>query len=202
MVTARGSPSGMATTTMVTAMMKAWITPLEIWPPVGLSCSTQIMAISAAKVSAANTVPMYPMSWAMRSSLSCSGVFTGSETSLARILPHWLCAPTAITNMCTSGWRPRSVSVEEEMRKGSPAAAAPFTRGSGSPVSEDSSAFTPSPSASRPSAGTPAPALSTTMSPTSRSSVLTMTSTPPRRTRALSSPRLSFSSARNCFSLV
>ena len=57
MVTARGRPSGMATTMMVTAMMKASTTPEMMVEREGLVVSCQIMATSATKVSTEMDVP-------------------------------------------------------------------------------------------------------------------------------------------------
>mmetsp|Transcript_69595 Transcript_69595/g.130976 ORF Transcript_69595/g.130976 Transcript_69595/m.130976 type:complete len:237 (+) Transcript_69595:92-802(+) len=196
MVTANGSPSGTATTTMVTPMMKALsISSSMPCPP--LDSSRYHEAMRATKVRTAAPMPTYPICSARVSSLSWRGVFTSSFSILARMLPHWLRSPTANTTIVPP---PPVTSVPDSM-KGSPSPWWLLSFSSDSPVSVASDTLMSELRRSTPSAGTLSPASSCTTSPTSRSVVDTSRTSPPRTTFT-STSSLMADKARNCCSLV
>ena len=98
MVTASGSPSGTATTTMVTAKMKNWSGPsanLLMGNP-EFSMIQRIM--STTKQVAATTRPTLPIAVASTVSFSWSGVSRDSPVTSAMVRPHSECGPTASTS--------------------------------------------------------------------------------------------------------
>mmetsp|Transcript_19773 Transcript_19773/g.41079 ORF Transcript_19773/g.41079 Transcript_19773/m.41079 type:complete len:214 (+) Transcript_19773:2440-3081(+) len=195
MVTASGRPSGMATTTMVTAMMKASMTCVQgSLPP----CFSQIIAMRAMNVRTAAPPPPFPMSSTMSSSLSCRGVLEASLVKLALILPHWDSLPMPMQTTLASPLVPVSVTSQDERKKGSLKKS--FLRSSGSPVRADSLHLTPEPSNKTPSAGIPSPDLRLTTSPTTSMSGLILIISPFLMTEHLSRASEFLSRSRNCFS--
>mmetsp|Transcript_6481 Transcript_6481/g.13006 ORF Transcript_6481/g.13006 Transcript_6481/m.13006 type:complete len:353 (-) Transcript_6481:418-1476(-) len=173
MVTARGRPSGTATTTMVTAIMKASRTAANqpsSWEG-SSSLFIQRIPIRARKVAPAAAIPMYPIIAAISSSFSCKGVWVCSVSSLALILPHCEFLPVAMTSMHPLP----STTLHPESAKGSTLDERSwrtcFSTPSGSPVRLLSSTVTPPASLETriPSAGILSPGSSIIMSPTTTS---------------------------------
>lgn len=137
MVTARGRPSGTATTMMVMAKMKKRSGPDENWASGKPLFSTIHRIISTTKQSTPTNRPTLPTACASTVNASWSGVLPASPTTIAIVRPHSECTPTAVTTMvplpsCT--WVPQRI-------QGLPATV--FLMGSDSPVSDASSTTRP-----------------------------------------------------------
>mmetsp|Transcript_4769 Transcript_4769/g.13708 ORF Transcript_4769/g.13708 Transcript_4769/m.13708 type:complete len:259 (+) Transcript_4769:3629-4405(+) len=175
MVTAKGRPSGTATTRMVTAKMKNCSGPsenLEMGKP---RFSTIHLIMRTTKQSSATAKPTLPMAPASTVSFSCRGVSAASPTTSAMVWPHSLCTPTADTSILPS---PSVTWVPQRMKGRSS-----FLRsGSDSPVRDASSTTKPCPLMYNPSAVTLSPVSSSSTSPTTSSSLPTNCSTPLRST--------------------
>ena len=100
MVTARGNPSGTATTIIVIARMNAFKIPFKTVIVSQLSCLQLLMIpriIRAKNVRAATPTPKRPIDVAIRSSLAYRGVISSSTLSNASVFPIYVREPTAQT---------------------------------------------------------------------------------------------------------
>mmetsp|Transcript_4290 Transcript_4290/g.13725 ORF Transcript_4290/g.13725 Transcript_4290/m.13725 type:complete len:405 (-) Transcript_4290:1425-2639(-) len=199
MVTARGRPSGMATTAMVMPVMTAsrrkeyhfWSSSSSLLPVPSLTPQRIMRTVMVSKATAS---PALPMKVAMASSFCCRSVWVSGDSRSARVLPHWLFAPTATTTM-----RPVPfVMVVPLMRKRF--FSTDFLTSSDSPVSALSSTTRLLDSTSTPSPGIWSPVPSSTMSPTTSSVLSMFMVVPPLTTGTTRSFRLA-RSAMNFFSL-
>mmetsp|Transcript_8941 Transcript_8941/g.29394 ORF Transcript_8941/g.29394 Transcript_8941/m.29394 type:complete len:257 (-) Transcript_8941:1175-1945(-) len=133
MVTASGSPSGTATTTMVTASKKKWSTSFHGATSDGKPLFFAIHApVSEMKQHRATANPTYPILLARSPSFSCSGVSSCSLTTSASVWPHSECSPTATMRTTPD---PSVTCVPERQN----CSDSPFLIGSDSPVSDASS---------------------------------------------------------------
>mmetsp|Transcript_41382 Transcript_41382/g.129583 ORF Transcript_41382/g.129583 Transcript_41382/m.129583 type:complete len:282 (-) Transcript_41382:557-1402(-) len=197
MVTASGRPSGTATTTMVTARMKASSATSKPFSQLmggsGLALQYHMLTMTTA-VMAAMAPPYMPIVFAMTSSFSCSGVSADSTARLALMRPQRELRPTA---MAIARALP-SVTWQPESRNGS--LWADLGRSSGSPVRLLSSQVQLLPGQTTASAGILSPDSSRITSPTTTS--LTFTSCwPPPRCTLTSTSSFTALSLRNCSSL-
>mmetsp|Transcript_1332 Transcript_1332/g.3650 ORF Transcript_1332/g.3650 Transcript_1332/m.3650 type:complete len:223 (-) Transcript_1332:626-1294(-) len=177
-VMASGRPSGMATTTMVTASMKKVRTSLPFQFP-DRAPSTIQRIMETTKVRVAMTMPNQPMLMARRSRRSWSGVFSGSTMSCARIWPHSESRPTAMTSASPQP----SPTVVPEMRKGSRSGDLGISMLS--PVMADSSVLKTSDVRRRQSAGSLSPAMRRMTSPTTMVSAGTARTVAERTTQTV-----------------
>ena len=102
-VTARGKPSGMATTTIVTAVITMSINflplsvGLKLWnEPPGAKSTPNLISKTINKTIAAKN-PYFEIPSAKLSNLSCIGVVSGLCCKLAIVLPWIEFGPTAVT---------------------------------------------------------------------------------------------------------
>src|SRR3989338_5603909 len=167
MVTASGSPSGTATTTIVTATTSASITACRCAHTHGF-CATSATqyTISTTNTAMATPRPPQPMFFAILSSDSCRGVGSRGKLASLSMVPHSESSPTAVTSMV-----PMPASVLQPHSMNPDTVPGGFLAESDSPVIVDSSAVSSSPLISTPSPGTWSPVLSTTTSPTTTSSI-------------------------------
>mmetsp|Transcript_12255 Transcript_12255/g.42511 ORF Transcript_12255/g.42511 Transcript_12255/m.42511 type:complete len:271 (-) Transcript_12255:628-1440(-) len=174
-VMASGKPSGMATTTMVTELMRKSSTST----PSQSSCSAPWIVqriMEAMKVRMADPMPKLPTSTTSSFRRSCSGVSSGSCTSCLMMAPHWERLPTATASMVPEP----SDTVVPDSRNGSLSAF--FAMSMGSPVMADSFVLSLEPATNTPSAGSLSPAVSVTRSPTTMSFAGTASGWPLRST--------------------
>ena len=183
-VTTAASPSGTAATARLTATINV------------LSNALNVTLGTMRRISTANTTTHTPSTSTLKILLSwfsffCRGVSSSfAAASAPAIFPISVSMPTAVTTAT-----PRPYDTELPMytifflspsgTSFSPSAqsfSAHFVTGTLSPVNADSSAFRLAASISRQSAGTASPASSNTTSPTTRSSLLTVTGLPSRKT--------------------
>mmetsp|Transcript_11196 Transcript_11196/g.46999 ORF Transcript_11196/g.46999 Transcript_11196/m.46999 type:complete len:661 (-) Transcript_11196:570-2552(-) len=174
-VMARGRPSGMATTTMVTELImnSRTFSPSQPLPSAPFAIQ-RIM--DARNVKTAAPMPKFPTVTTKTSRRSCKGVLLGSTIRVFRITPHCERDPTHVTR---NRPEPSEMDVPDN-RNGSFSASLPMSMGS--PVIAASFALNLLPSTKMPSAGTLSPATSSTRSPTSTSPAVTARATPPRTT--------------------
>mmetsp|Transcript_254 Transcript_254/g.809 ORF Transcript_254/g.809 Transcript_254/m.809 type:complete len:579 (+) Transcript_254:2008-3744(+) len=174
-VMAMGSPSGIATTTMVTEFMRN----SRIFNPSHPLPFAPFMIqriIDARNVKTAAPMPKLPMVTTNTSSRSCNGVLPGSTMSVFKITPHCDRPPTHVTIIRPL---PSEIDVPESIN-GSLSVSFPMSIGS--PVIAASLALNFMPSTKMPSAGTLSPATSSTRSPTRTSPAVTACTSPPRTT--------------------
>mmetsp|Transcript_14750 Transcript_14750/g.31609 ORF Transcript_14750/g.31609 Transcript_14750/m.31609 type:complete len:204 (+) Transcript_14750:2295-2906(+) len=174
-VIASGKPSGIATTTMVTASMKNVSTSSPSQCPTSAECTIQRI-IDTVNVRTAMMIPILPMFIASLSRRSCNGVSSGSTMSPLRIRPHCERSPTATIRTCPT---PSETDVPE-ITNGSFSCV--FEISITSPVIADSLVLRLAPSISTPSAASLSPAEIFTTSPTTTSSATTAMFSPSRVT--------------------
>ena len=190
MVTERGSPSGTATTMILTEIMKAstrWrrvsrlskdpMKSPEAWAPYRIWQSIAINVI------AAENMPTWPIFSAKSESFACRGVSSAYCTRVFLKIPYWLCSPTAKTIILPVPSR----TLELEIMKGlhfSPAfqVGTPFLIPIGYPVIEDSSAIISWLSIRKPSTEMISPVYTIWTSPTKSSSTSMFSTLSPRTT--------------------
>ena len=208
-VTAKGRPSGTATTTMDTAMTAKATTfstasPASR-PPSESDCRTKYLMTCAVRMNSAAARPSQPMRFAMTPSFSCSGVSGAAVRSVSMMRPLKELTPTATTSMrpvpaATSVPDSRNGSTPSNVPGGRvdpvPAPAPPVPEPTGgivsgilrflicwlSPVAADSSVVMPWFWVRMPSAGITSPVFSCTISPTTKSCTDTTCEVPPRTT--------------------
>uniref|UniRef100_A0A0A9CWT6 Uncharacterized protein n=1 Tax=Arundo donax TaxID=35708 RepID=A0A0A9CWT6_ARUDO len=152
-VTAKGNPSGTATTTIVTATAKCsniWSTssPDQLKRSPSWYFWLSNPCERTTKVKRAKNKPMFPIVFATPLSLTCSGVSSSPLSVIAVIrLPHCVRIPTAVTSILHDPSR----TLVPDKRKG---LSSFTTTGSLSPVRLDSLINTEYPEIKRPSAGT------------------------------------------------
>mmetsp|Transcript_10584 Transcript_10584/g.65121 ORF Transcript_10584/g.65121 Transcript_10584/m.65121 type:complete len:233 (+) Transcript_10584:2930-3628(+) len=190
-VTAKGRPSGTATTTMVTLKRKNRTTSLNLSglnPPFSISQ----WVVNVTKQIEATAIPSLPMLEARCLSFSCKGVSSPSLSINPMVLPHSDLFPTPVTNMVPLP----SVTCVPARQNGSLLL---FCTGSLSPVNAASSTLRWSEAMSRPSATILSPISSTNTSPQT-TLVEEMRSFRPLRTTLTEVFSFVAFSSRNCFS--
>mmetsp|Transcript_18500 Transcript_18500/g.32069 ORF Transcript_18500/g.32069 Transcript_18500/m.32069 type:complete len:204 (-) Transcript_18500:536-1147(-) len=184
MVTARGSPSGMATTTRVMDTNK-WFKNGETLHAMGSGCSgegaqvttlTTVLTDNTANVSTAAARPSLPIISANQPNFTWRGVSAGLPRVAMANLPAKELTPTLMISTRPSP----SVTLVPLMKKGS--CAGDFFIISVSPVTADSSHFRSCPWRNTPSAAIDIPAATNMTSPTTNSEISTDVFTPFRIT--------------------
>ena len=151
MVTASGSPSGTATTMIVTAKMKKRSGPSANCATGNPRFSTHQRISSTTKQTTPTPRPTLPTACASTVSACCSGVSPASPTTSAIVRPHSEWTPTAETSIEPLP----SLTCVPQRTQGS--LSADFLMGSDSPVSEASSMTSPWEASTTPSAATLSP---------------------------------------------
>ena len=192
-VTTAGSPSGMAATARLMAIMN-------------ISSGATFSMTPSTKITAQITMAPTPRIFPVLSSFTCKGVCAGSSSIIIpAILPTCVRMPVSTTTAlaCPAV----TTLLEKTMFRRSPNgalgenfASASFSTGTDSPVREASSAFRLKLSSKRASAGTMSPRLSCNMSPGTSSSDGNTTCFPARMTVAFGDD--SFFSASMAFSAL
>mmetsp|Transcript_6400 Transcript_6400/g.5708 ORF Transcript_6400/g.5708 Transcript_6400/m.5708 type:complete len:236 (-) Transcript_6400:507-1214(-) len=210
MVTARGRPSGTATTITVMAIIRKETKAerVSMWRSSAVSSRAVEMmrfTVMAMKVRMATYTPIFPISLAMVSNLAWRGVSSSSMFNFSSAMPDLVLVPTA--RIKATPW-PDTIKVLAR-RKGTGLCSkllsvrGVFSSCSGSPVRPLSSAATSVPSNRMQSAGTLIPCSSLMTSPTIKSSfeIVLVWPFPPLKVGIQSLAALE-TSFWNCFSLA
>mmetsp|Transcript_3603 Transcript_3603/g.12071 ORF Transcript_3603/g.12071 Transcript_3603/m.12071 type:complete len:277 (-) Transcript_3603:532-1362(-) len=161
-VIANGKPSGIATTTIVTELIKKFKTfkPSQL-PDSTLSAIHRINDAKNVKIAA--PIPKFPTRTTNASSRSCNGVDCGSTINVFKMAPHCECPPTATTTHLPLP----SETLVPDNKNGSFSKFFPISIGS--PVIAASFVFNLLPSKYTQSAGILSPAVNSNTSPTNTS---------------------------------